>query len=164
MRQVLLEKCHDGIESFDVPHLEDQILLVGQLHHALGLLRCRRNRFFHEHVKVVFGQGRVNIEMLVSGHDDACGSNVLCEAMQVIKCACSVLRGNVFGSARILVVDANKFCALEFSVNARMMASQRADSDNAHFEFISHVRKRRPVQHVGAPRPRDSIPLRQPCR
>ena len=130
----------DGVEPFDMTHLQEAIVLLSQLD-QFGGLRGAVGHGLLDKEMFAFQQGRFSeIEMRRCRCDDADGVTGLSGFLDRAKCTHAIFFGEPSGGVVSNIIETNEICLLrlmQFGINPHVFLAQRAGANDADLYFVA---------------------------
>src|SRR5258708_15926310 len=133
-----------GIESFQVPDLQNPVRTSGCCYKLLGLRERSGHRFFHDDVNTEFQHAAPDARVLNYGHGHACGIHASGKRFNVRDDFRREFLCDLLGARNIGIHDANQLRAFHFAIHASMVPAEIACAYYGDAHFLKAGSKRSP--------------------
>src|SRR6185312_9024352 len=136
MRQMFFERAQDWIESFDVPHLQDESVKGSQISKLGSLCSVVGNRFFDEHVLAFGEESACNIVMSNGGRCHGSRVDHRDEIIEGFGSGSAEFARNGATPERLHVINRGKLSGRNFRVEPCMITSDMPNTNYANAQLF----------------------------
>jgi hypothetical protein len=128
-------RCHSGIKTFDMAHLQNPFVPPGRFEKRIRLRQIHSHGLLDQHVQPAFEQLATHLGVRYGRYRYAYGFGKLADFIKAAQSLSLKLRSDSFRPLLISVIDPNELGTFQLAIHARMVAPKFSRSHYGGADF-----------------------------